>query len=272
MRPCFILSILWFLPLFLLPAPSAPSVPAPAPSMEFPLNPVLEALYASCVTVKTSDGGSGTGFVLVRDKDSYVLTAAHVLASERKVTPGNLSLTPPTLESVSFTDTTLLQYHTQDGSVVSESSHAAELLLYSEVEDLVLLRVKERGAFTKGVTLYSGSQVPPLGTLLFHAGSVSGTQGQQSLIPGFYSGHGRNRGSYPFDQIACMSGPGASGGMVCLTDGRVVGMVVSGKVGQYTLMIPIRRIHTWAVRNHLEWLFDEKLPVVLPKQGVCELP
>ncbi len=237
--------------LFLLAA-----IPVLAQDAELKPNPVIETLKAACVTVKGNQG-SGSGFAIVRGDDTYILTAAHVvddLRSESDKPDGKG-------KKIEFADATVLQKSTQDGRIVAEKSWDAEVVKYSQVEDLALLKLREKKAFAVGLSLYVPLTAPPLGTEVLHCGSPLGDIGAQSVIPGFYSAVGRLLEKKIYDQLSCNAFPGSSGGAVALkSDGRVLGIIVRGANGGFILTVPSRRIHAWASKPavKLTWLFDAK--------------
>lgn len=217
-------------------------------------NPVIEALQKHSVTVRTPDG-SGSGFVLVRGEHCFVITAAHVVTSLRKEVPQQGEMKP----KIEFDDCKVLQKRITEGRITSELSFDAEVVKYSEQEDLALLRIREKKCFTEGMKFYIPKALPPIGTDLLHVGSPLGEIGSQSVIPGFYSGHGRLLEKKVFDYITCSAFPGSSGGAVSLRDGRVVGIVVRGREGGFCLIVPVRRIREWSARAKIEsLLFDCK--------------
>lgn len=234
--------------------PAAPEVAAA--EAKLPENPVIEKLRAASVMVIVP-GGSGSGFLLVRGEQCFVLTAWHVVQGLRESHDG-----PDGKPQVTWFDCKCVQKTVQDGRIVEEVAYEAEVLKVSQREDLALLRLRKRGAFKSGLEFFGPKQLPPIGTKLLHAGAPLGDIGAQSVIPGFYSAHGRQVDRQVLDQISCSAFPGSSGGLVALEDGRVVGQVVRGANGGFILITTARSTREWAKRAKIEdLLFNPKAPV-----------
>ncbi len=222
---------------------------------ELPSNPVIEKLKTISVTVEYKDE-CGSGIVVQKDDYCFILTAAHVVENARTVKKVKDK------EEVSFNDCKVLLKTIEDGRIVGELSFDAEVVKYDREEDLAVLLVRKKKAFTSGISFYLGEKLPPVGTKLYHVGSPLGELGSQSVIPGFYSAHGRIVETRLFDTISCNAFPGSSGGAVVLEDGRYIGMVLRGRPGGFVLIKPIRVITTWLEKNKMKFLVDpkEKLP------------
>jgi S1-C subfamily serine protease len=261
---CLSVLVVPFLVAGLLAAPPAPKAPkakaAPAAEAEaaLPENPVIERLRAASVMVVLPGGGSGSGFLLVRGDSVFVVTAWHVVDSLRSSREGSDG--KPVVE---WADCKVVQKGVQDGRIVKEVAYDAQVLKVSEREDLALLRLRERKAFTSGLEFFGSKQIPPVGTRLLHVGAPLGDIGAQSVIPGFYSAHGRLINRQILDQISCAAFPGSSGGAVALEgDGRVVGLVVRGANGGFILIVGSRSVRQWSQRAGIEsLLFDPKAPL-----------
>lgn len=237
---------------------------------DLPESPVCEALKRATVTVSTT-GGSGSGAIVVHGGRAWVLTAAHVVDSCRKVVDRDGK------KEVCFDDCKVIQKVVQDGRIVSDVTYDAEVIRYSDSEygeDLALLRLYQKDAFKDGVKFYLGNKPPPIGTRLYHAGSPLGDIGSQSIIPGLYSAHGRLLDKRIYDQISCSAFPGSSGGTMALEDGRWVGMVLRGREGGFILVRPVRVVKVWAKRVGVDFVLDPSLPAPtddeLKKQPVDE--
>lgn len=225
-------------------------------------NPIIEALKRAAVTVKSS-GGTGSGALVVRGDYTFVLTAGHVVEDNRKEEEAG----PGKKKEIRWSPITVYQKEVADGEVVGEHRLEADVIRYSNAssgQDLAVLLVRKKKAFEKGVTFYENKKIPPIGTELLHVGSPFGDFGAQSVIPGFYSAHGRTITGSTFDQITCSTFPGSSGGMVTLkSDGRYVGMVLRGAQGGFILVRPFREIKSWAIKEKAEWIVDPRAQ--LPK-------
>jgi len=64
-----------------------------------------------------------------------------------------------------------------------------------------------------------------------------------------------------FDQTTVTAFPGSSGAGVFLRDGRYVGMLVRGSGETFNLIVPVRRMRSWAKTRDIEWALDKLKPV-----------
>lgn len=232
--------------------------PAIAPAQEPQENPVVELLKQTTVTVVTEQG-SGSGSVIVRGQDIFILTAGHVVASLKKVQEDSEGK-----KKVTFEDCKVIQKVLQDGRTVQDLSYPAEVIRYSDSEtgeDLAVLRLYAKGVFTKSMTFYMGPKIPPVGTSLWHSGSPLGEVGSQSVIPGTIAAHGRMLDKKVYDQASMAAFPGSSGGAITLPDGRWVGMVLRGRDGGFILYRPVRILKDWSKKVAVEFLLDPKAKV-----------
>ncbi len=237
-------------------------------------NPLIEKLGGISVTVK-SKRGEGSGVLFTRkvgnDTVSYVWTAAHVVASQRKVrevidpkSGGKRSL-------VEFEDSQIVQEMNQDGRTIGETKMAAQVIRYSDAEqgeDLAILRVRAKNfkPEAQSATFYLEDTIPPIGTDLYHVGSLLGQVGANSLTAGIVSQTGRviefGANSVIFDQTTVTAFPGSSGGGVFLkSDGRYMGMLVRGAGEQFNLIVPVRRMREWAKKSGVEFALDANVPM-----------
>jgi len=149
-------------------------------------------------------------------------------------------------------------------------------------EDLALLMIKKFNFVDKSAKFYvdKGGRGLPLGTNLYHVGSLLGSGGSNSMTTGIMSQVGRmlslNGGSKVlFDQTTVTAFPGSSGGGVFLTTGEYIGMLVRGAGETFNLIVPIRRMTDWAEEENIKWALDpeEKAPTLeeikkLPKERI----
>jgi hypothetical protein len=153
----------------------------------------------------------------------------------------------------------------EDGRTVGKLELDADIVRYSDSdhgEDLALLRLRRKG-FTKVVVpFFLEDKPPPLGTELYHCGSLLGQMGANSLTTGIVSQHGRLVSDKVYDQTTCTAFPGSSGGALCLkSDGRYIAMLVRGAGEGFNLSVPMRRIRAWARKTGIEFTLDPKLDV-----------
>lgn len=245
--------------------PSAP--PEPKHAQQLPKD-VPTYMQSVSVTIR-SNSGEGSGTVIIRDGRAYILTAAHVvdgLRSERVVVDPKTG-TKRTL--VEFDDAKVVKVMIEGGRTVGRVELDAKVLKYSDAdhgEDLALLRVRAKSLFRESGIFYDEGAPPKLGTRLLHCGSLLGSIGSNSMTDGIMSAHGRLIGKTVYDQTTVTAFPGSSGGMVCLTDGRYVGMIVRGAGEGFNLIVPVRRMREWAKRVGVLWVLDPREPVPSEKE------
>lgn len=234
---------------------------------------VAQYLQSLSVTIKAGRS-EGSGVAFSRDGTTLIWTAGHVVEGLRKtrevVEPG----TGTKRTVVEFDDPQIVQQLIENGRTVGRVEMDAEVIRYSDSdsgEDVALLRVRKKGFLAVAARFHDGGEVP-LGTRLFHVGSLLGQVGSNSMTDGIMSQHGRVLGKKEFDQTTVTAFPGSSGGGVYLADGQYVGMVVRGAGEGFNLIVPVRRLRAWAKKAGVEWAVDpavamptaeelEKLPV-----------
>lgn len=235
---------------------------------------IVQHLQNVSVTIKAGNA-EGSGFIKTRsvkvgEKDeavSYVWTAAHVVAGLRKTRTviDAKSGTPRTL--VEFDDASIVQELNESGRRVGEVKMDAQVVRYSNAdtgEDLALLLIRKRNfvAPTVSVQFYADA-MPPVGTELYHVGSLLGQMGACSLTTGIVSQYGRVLpNGKTFDQSSAVAFPGSSGGLLSIkSDGRVAGMLVRGAGEGFNLFVPVRRMRDWAKRVGCEFALDDAVAV-----------
>ena len=239
------------------------------------------------VTVK-SGLGEGSGVIVTRAvplttdscekpltvKVNFVWTAAHVadgLRSVRTVIKDGRSI-----KVIEFKDAQIVQELVEDGRRVGEFKMEAKVIKYSDSEngeDLALLMIRKKGFIDKSVIFYKAEGKPvPIGTELYHVGSLLGQTGSNSMTRGICSQVGRvldlGAGSgVVFDQTTVTAFPGSSGGGVFLSErsgdnaGQYVGMLVRGAGETFNLIVPIRRMRAYARREGILWAIDQDVQV-----------
>jgi len=211
----------------------------------------------------------GSGVLITRKigekQVTFVWTAAHVIDHLRTVREAIID--GSTKKIVEFGDVQIVKELVEDGRRVGEIKMDASVVKYSgyeEGEDLALLmvRAKDYGRDSAKFHLNEDSPIIPIGTQLFHVGSLLGQMGANSMTSGIIAQVGRIDGKVEFDQTTVTAFPGSSGGGVFLTDGTYVGMLVRGAGQGFNLVVPIRRMKKWASRNKIGWALNpkEKMP------------
>ena len=228
---------------------------------------VAEHLQNISVTIKAEDGYSrseGSGVLITREtggkKVTFVWTAAHVVDNLRSVREV-VDEKGTTRKLVEFKDAQIVKELVESGRRVGEIKMDAKIIKYSNAdhgEDLALLmvRAKDYGKDNSSFYLNKDDPIIPIGTQLYHVGSLLGQMGANSMTTGIVSQVGRTMGKVEFDQTTVTAFPGSSGGGVFLTDGQYVGMLVRGAGEGFNLMVPIRRMASWAKDNDLMWAID----------------
>lgn len=205
---------------------------------------VPQYLQDISVTIRTPRGeGSG---VLKRTKDgtAWVWTAAHVVEGLRKTRQVIDPKTGATKTVVEFDDATVVKLLIENDRTVGRIELDAEFIRYSDAshgEDLALLRIRKKHFVDASVNFYLEREPPARGSELYHCGSLLGEVGANSLTQGIISQHGRLIEGKVYDQVSTPSFPGSSGGGVYLkSDGRLVGLLVRGTPGGFSLIVPMR--------------------------------
>ena len=264
------------------------TIPFPLYGEEPPVSTFLQEIS---VTIKT-DRGEGSGVIFTREIKSkngkqnvnFVWTAAHVLENIRNVR-SVLDAEGKSKKIIEFKDVQIVKKLIENGITVGELSMDAVVVKYSDAkdgEDLALLMIKKFNFVDKSAKFYvdKGGRGLPLGTNLYHVGSLLGSGRSNSMTTGIMSKVGRmlslNGGSKVlFDQTTVTAFPGSSGGGVFLTTGEYIGMLVRGSGETFNLIVPIRRMTDWAEEENIKWALDpeEKAPTLeeikkLPKERI----
>lgn len=221
------------------------------------------------VTIKSENrysSSEGSGVLVVREVDgeevTFVLTCAHVVDNLRKVKQkikGGM-----TIKKVEFDDVKIVKELVEAGRKVGEVRMDAEVIKYSDAdegEDLAVLMVKAKN-YSKSTTKFhldSKDPIIPIGTELYHVGSLLGQFGANSMTSGIMSQVGRVWNKIEFDQTTVTAFPGSSGGGVYTKDGTYVGMIVRGAGEGFNLIVPMRRIIRWTEEHDIGWLLDPSI-------------
>jgi S1-C subfamily serine protease len=255
---------------------------------------ISEYLQNISVTIKT-EKGSGSGVIFTREIESkdglkkvnFVWTAAHVLEGIRSVR-SILDMDGKTLKKPMFKDVQIVKKLITDGITVGELRMDAVVIKYSDAtngEDLALLMIKKHDFVDVSAKFNKddAGKGLPLGTKLYHVGSLLGESGANSMTTGIMSQVGRmlalnSSTKVLFDQTTVTAFPGSSGGGVFLTDGQYIGMLVRGAGETFNLIVPVRRMAKWAEFEDIEWAMnpEEESPTLeeimkLPKEKVGSL-
>ncbi len=247
---------------------------------------IAQHLQNISVTIKSvgkyGGGGTGSGVIVTRevqtsdensDKQTvnFIWTASHVVKNLRTVRKV-IGDKGQEQQIVEFRDAKLVKELVEKGRKVGQVEMDAKVIKYSDSEngeDLALLMVRKRNFVTASATFHLNDDVVPIGTQLFHVGSLLGQAGANSMTTGIMSQVGRvlSLGSGDgviFDQTTATAFPGSSGGGVFFAtgdnQGKYLGMLVRGAGEGFNLIVPIRRMHRWAKANGVEWALNAEIP------------
>jgi len=166
---------------------------------------------------------------------------------------------------VEFDPAKVVQKLVEGGRIVGSLTVEATVITYSDAEDgedLALLRIRKHRFSEASATFYLDVRIPPVGSDLYHVGSLLGEMGSNSLTTGIISQIGRTLDDRVYDQTSCTAFPGSSGGGVYLKEtGEYIGMLTRGAGETFNLIVPVRRISTWANKMGIAFVLDEKLPI-----------
>jgi len=242
---------------------------------------LYEKLQEVSVTVKAGFS-EGSGVIITREvtiapnkveKINFVWTAGHVIDGLRSVRTIITNGQPRKI--VEFKDAQVVKELIEDGRRVGEIKMDAKVIKYSDSEDgedLALLMIRKRSFITTNSEFHSGPTPVPIGTELYHVGSLLGQVGSNSMTRGIMSSIGRvlnlgSSGGVVFDQTTVTAFPGSSGGGVFLSErsgdkaGQYVGMLVRGAGETFNLIVPVRRMKTWAKSENIDWAIDTNVPM-----------
>ena len=241
---------------------------------------LYQKLQDVSVTVKAG-ASEGSGVIITREvpvgdtieKINFVWTAAHVVARLRSVRNTIQDGMPKKV--VEFKDAQIVKELVEKGRRVGEIKMDAKVVKYSDAdtgEDLALLLVRKRNFVDQNILFYPDDTPVPVGTELYHVGSLLGQVGSNSMTRGIMSKVGRvlelgTGDGVVFDQTSAPAFPGSSGGGIFLTEssgdysGRYTGMLVRGAGETFNLIVPVRRMRKWAQKQNVLWALDETLTV-----------
>jgi S1-C subfamily serine protease len=230
---------------------------------------VADHLQDISVTIRSESGhnkSEGSGVLITREvnreKITFIWTCGHVVDNLREVRTVIKDGSPKKI--VEFDDVQVIKELVEGGRRVGEIKMDATVVKYSDAddgEDLALLMVRARDYGKASARFYLDKTEPiiPIGTQLYHVGSLLGQMGANSMTSGIISQVGRIHGKVEFDQTTVTAFPGSSGGGVFLQDGRYVGMIVRGAGEGFNLMVPVRRIKRWAKKHDIMWALDPSI-------------
>ena len=230
---------------------------------------VSDYLQDISVTIRAEDDyqkSEGSGVLITREiegeKITFVWTAGHVIDHLREVR--NVIVGGQTKKLVEFNDVQIIKELVEKGRRVGEIKMDATVVKFSEADDgqdlaLLMVRAKDYGKDSARFYLDKDEPIIPIGTPLFHVGSLLGQMGANSMTSGIVSQVGRIHGKVEFDQTTVTAFPGSSGGGVFLEDGRYMGMLVRGAGEGFNFIVPVRRLKRWAEKHEITWALDPSI-------------
>jgi len=242
---------------------------------------VSQYLQDISVTIRSEVGYSkseGSGVLVNRtidkEKVTFVWTCAHVIKNLRSVRSVIEHGAPKKI--VEFDDARIIKELVESGRRVGEIKMDATVVKYSAADDgedlaLLMVRAKDYGKSSAKFYLNKEPKIIPIGTPLYHVGSLLGQMGANSMTTGIISQIGRIHSKVEFDQTTVTAFPGSSGGGVFLQTGEYVGMIARGAGEGFNLMIPIRRMERWAKKHEILWALDTKVKAP-PMEDIIKLP
>ncbi len=230
---------------------------------------VSEYLQDISVTIKSQGKYSrseGSGILITRtigkEKVTFVWTCGHVIDNLRSVR--TVIKNGASKKIVEFDDVQIVKELVESGRRVGEIKMDAVVVKYSDADDgedlaVLMVRARDYGKASGRFYLDNSEPIIPIGTPLFHVGSLLGQMGANSMTSGIVSQVGRIHGKAEYDQTTVTAFPGSSGGGVFLQTGEYVGMIVRGAGEGFNLMVPIRRMKKWAKEHDIMWALDPKV-------------
>lgn len=244
-----------------------------------PLSQISQEFQDISVTIlarNTIERAAGSGVIKTRklpsgESVSFVWTAAHTIEGLRIPKKIIDVTTGFTKTKVEFDDCIVVKPLNQDGRYVGKIEFLAQIIRYDRQEDLAILKIRKKDFSSGSVKFYQDKELIPLGTRVWHVGSLLGEIGSNSMTEGVLSQHGRIIDRKVFDQVSAAAFPGSSGGGVFLNDGRMIGMVTKGIAETFHFTIPAYRMREWSRNSNVEWAFDDQIPMI-SEQELKKLP
>jgi len=236
---------------------------------------VADHLQDISVTIRAEAGyqrSEGSGVLITRkvgdEQITFVWTAGHVIDHLRNVRT-IVDEDGGSRKVVEFGEVQIVKELVEGGRRVGEIKMDAQVIKYSDYNDgedlaLLMVRAKDYGKASAKFYINDSDPIVPIGTSLFHVGSLLGQMGSNSMTSGIIAQVGRIHGKVEFDQTTVTAFPGSSGGGVYLQDGRYIGMLVRGAGENFNLIVPVRRMVRWAKEHDVMWAIDsnEKMPTM----------
>ena len=234
---------------------------------------VVDKLLDSACTIRAGRA-QGSGVIIKRGDTNFVWTAAHVIEDLRKAREVIDPKTGGKKFIITFDTVNVVTEFIHDGERVEERSLVADVVRYSNAndgEDLALLKIRKKNAFSDGAVFYLDDKPPRIGSRVINVGSPLGFFGHNTYVSGDLSALSRVYENKIYDQVSSSTFGGCSGSGVYLTDGRYIGMLVRGSGETFSLIVPMRRIQEWSKKINIEWALDPKIKLP-PEDDLKKMP
>jgi S1-C subfamily serine protease len=216
------------------------------------------------VTVISEDRYFGSGILIFRGEDVYVLTSGHVIddASTIKIIDGDPENDGIPNVEIKFNKINVFQRRTKDNDGIVMTESIADVVKYSPSyeSDLALLKIrpdyvenyeKERTQF------YLEEDISGVLTPVYHVGSITGIEGANSFSEGIISRINVIVDRKLYDQTTTVVYPGSSGGGIFEQNSlEYIGMIAAAVGPAYNYMIPVRNIKSWMEKEDIIWIID----------------
>jgi S1-C subfamily serine protease len=242
---------------------STSQLPSETEITEHVLKPSVQIAYFEGIGGATAEWRvAGSGVVFKTPNRTYILTAAHVVVSAKKV---HYEIDESGKQKVieEFDDVMAIIERVKEGIVTGELRVRCKVLKCSKVEeeggdDVAVLEPYEGDLFTVGARPLPKNKRIYVGQPVYHCGSLLGEL-VNSVTFGVISSVSRMYRNKPFVQLSTTALPGSSGGGIFVVDeGKCyyAGMLTRGTGETVNLAIPITRIRSVLSKWRLEEVFD----------------
>jgi S1-C subfamily serine protease len=242
---------------------STSQLPSETEVTERVLKPSVQIAYFKGIGGATAEWRvAGSGVVFKTPNKTYILTAAHVVVSAKKV---HYEIDESGKQKVieEFDNVMAIVERVKEGIVTGELRVRCKVLKCSKVEeeggdDVAVLEPYEGDLFTVGARPLPKDKRIYAGQPVYHCGSLLGEL-VNSVTFGVISSVSRMYRNKPFIQLSTTALPGSSGGGIFVVDeGKCyyAGMLTRGTGETVNLAIPITRIRSVLSKWKLEEVFD----------------
>lgn len=205
----------------------------------------IDHLQSISVLINGKGTATGSGTIINKNGNVFVITAYHVIANLKK-------------DDDTFENAKVSQIYIENGVTVGVIMLEAEMIRYSSEIDFAILRVVKKESFKDSVYFCNEKEYPPIGTSIKHVGCFYGVIGYNSYSEGIIAQHNRKEISDKMLQITCPHYAGSSGGGIFDQKGEYIGMVLATHDSTYGLATPIQELRNWSRRAKMGWIFNNE--------------